>query len=54
MDEDTYAFDLFLELMDRLKTDDPEGRLRALSKNPRFADDDLTQTQSKKTHIEKR
>ena len=39
MDEDNDIFDLFLEMMEQIQTDDPNGRLRMLSKNPRYADD---------------
>ena len=39
MDEDTMIFEMFLELMALLETDDPTGRMRILSLNPRFADE---------------
>ena len=39
MDEDTMIFEMFLELMARLETDDPTGRMRILSQNPRFANE---------------
>ena len=39
MDEDTHIYDMFLELMAKLAADDPEGRMRILSINPRYTED---------------
>ena len=36
MDEDNDIFEMFHELMAKLDADDPEGRMRILSKNPRY------------------
>lgn len=35
MDDDIY--DMFLEIMDQIHTDDADGRMRVLSKDPRYA-----------------
>ena len=40
MDEDEDIFEMFQELMDQLDPDDPDGRMRLISKNPRYAADD--------------
>ena len=40
MDEDNVVYEMFLELMSRLDADDPDGRMRILSRNPRYAEDD--------------
>lgn len=40
MDDDTDIFEMFLELMVKLATDDPEGRMRVRSQNPRYAESD--------------
>ena len=36
MDEDNDIFEMFLEIMASLDQDNPEGRMRVLSQNPRF------------------
>lgn len=54
MDEDEYVFDMFLEVMERMEKDDADGRLRMLSKDPRFIADDPDQVKPNKKHIEKR
>lgn len=53
MEDDEYIFELFLEVMKRVEDDDADGRLRLLSKDPRYAADDPVQ-RPKKTQIEKR
>ena len=54
MDEDEYVFDMFLEVIARMEKDDADGRLRMLSKDPRFIADDPDQVKPNKKHIEKR
>ena len=54
MDEDEYVFELFLETMKRIEEDEVDGRLRVLSKNPRYAEEPPAQNQPNKKHIEKR
>lgn len=54
MDEDEYVFELFLETMKRIEADEADGRLRMLSKNPRYAEDNPAPNQPNKKHIEKR
>lgn len=39
MDEDNDIFDMFLAIMEQMQSNDPEGRMRMLSKNPRYAAD---------------
>ena len=53
MENDEYIFELFLEVMKRVEDDDADGRLRLLSKDPRYAADDPAQ-RPKKTQLEKR
>lgn len=40
MDEDNDIFEMFQELMAKLDADEPDGRMRILSQNPRYAEDD--------------
>ena len=40
LDEDNDIFEMFQELMAKLDADDPDGRMRILSQNPRYAEDD--------------
>ena len=47
MDEDEDIFEMFQELMAQLDSDDPEGRMRLISKNPRYAADDPAAPKSK-------
>ncbi len=37
--DDEDIFEMFLELMAQLDDDDPSGRIRLISKNPRYAAD---------------
>ena len=53
MDEDNDIFALFLEIMERIQDDDPDGRMRILSKDPRYAADDLAAPKSKIKHTER-
>ena len=46
MDEDYEIFEMFLELVMKLEADDPDGRMRILSHNPRF-DEDAEKTAEK-------
>ena len=45
MDEDNDIFDLFQEMMASLDQENPEGRMRVLSQNPRF--DETTEPKPK-------
>lgn len=54
MDEDEYVFEMFIEAMERMHSEDEEGRLRMLSKDPRYAADDPDRVKPNKKHIEKR
>ena len=47
MDEDYELFELFQEIMEQVQGDDSDGRLRMLSKNPRYAADDKAATKIK-------
>ena len=51
MDEDNILDEMFLELIAKLDADDPDGRMRILSQNPRYAEDSL---QTTKTSTQKR
>lgn len=53
MDEDNCIFEMFLEIMDQIHTDDTDGRIRILSKNPRYASDDPAVQTSKNKYIER-
>ena len=54
MEEDEYIYELFEEILKRVNEDDPNGRMRVLSKNPRFAGEVSVCTKEIKKHIEKR
>ena len=41
MDEDNILDEMFLELIAKLDAEDPDGRMRILSQNPRYTEDDL-------------
>ncbi len=51
MDEDNDIFEMFLETLN--ETDDEEGRMRILSKNPRYAADEPEAHKQKRRHIER-
>ena len=53
MDDDNDVFELFQQIMEQLQDKDPNGRLRMLSKNPRYAADDPAAQNRKTTHIER-
>lgn len=44
MDEDDILYEMFLELKAKLDADDPDGRMRILSQNPRYTEDEELQT----------
>ena len=50
MEEDNDIYELFLEIMEQLQSEDPDGRMRILSKDPRYAADDPA---AKPKHIER-
>ena len=54
MEEDEYVFELFLKVMERIENDDADGRMRMLSKDPRFVADDPVRVKPNKKYIEKR
>ena len=39
MDEDDYMFEMMQDLLASLQADGPNGRMRVISKDPRFAAD---------------
>ena len=45
--DDEEIFEMFQELMAQLDSDDPEGRIRLICKNPRYAADDPAATKPK-------
>ena len=47
MDEDNDIFELFQEMISHLDQDDPDGKMRILSQNPRYNEN--TEQQEKKT-----
>ena len=51
--DDEDIFEMFLELMEQLEFDDPNGRMRLLSKDPRYAADDPASQPIKQRHIER-
>jgi phage repressor protein C with HTH and peptisase S24 domain len=50
MDEDNVIYEMFLELTAKLDVNDPDGRMRILSQNPRHAEDDEPTTAKSITH----
>lgn len=50
MDEDDILYEMFLELTAKLDADDPDGRMRILSQNPRYAEDNEPATEKSTTH----
>lgn len=50
MDEDNDIFEMFQELMAKLNADDSNGRMRILSQNPRYAEDEEPQTTKSIVH----
>lgn len=51
MDEDNDIFEMFLETLN--ETDDEEGRMRILSKNPRYAAEESAIQKTTRKHIER-
>ena len=51
MEEDTDIFEMFLETVE--VADDEDGRMRIISKNPRYAADDPAAPKPKQKHIER-
>ena len=49
MDEDNDIFEMFLELMEQLQSEDPDGRMRLLSKDPRYAADGPAKSKHEQT-----
>ena len=45
MDEDNYAFEMLQALMQQLDDDNGSGRMRVLSKDPRYAAESLAAQQ---------
>jgi hypothetical protein len=50
MDEDDILYEMFLELTAKLDAYDPDGRMRILGQNPRYAEDDEPTTAKSITH----
>ena len=53
MDEDNDIFEMFLDLMEQQQSEDVDGRMRMISKNPRYAADDPAAQTSKTKQIER-
>ena len=53
MEEDNDIFEMFLELMERVQDENPDGRMRVLSKDPRYAADDPAAQKTKNRYIER-
>ena len=53
MDEDNDIFEMFLEVMEQVDSSDPDGRMRVLSKDPRYAADDPAAPRTKNRYIER-
>lgn len=51
MDEDNDIFEMFLETLN--ETDDEEGRMRILSKNPRYVAEEPATQKTTRKHIER-
>ena len=51
--DDEDIFEMFLEMMEQVDFEDPDGRMRVLSKEPRYAADDPATQQIKPKHIER-
>jgi hypothetical protein len=50
MDEDNDIFDLFQEMIASLDQENPEGRMRVLSQNPRFDETEEPKPQKSISH----
>lgn len=53
MEEDNDIFEMFLEVMEQLEPENPDGRMRVLSKDPRYAADDPAASKLKNRYIER-
>ena len=53
MEEDNDIFEMFLEVMEQLEPENPDGRMRVLSKDPRYAADDPAASKPKNRYIER-
>ena len=53
MEEDYDIFEMFLELMEQVQDENPDGRMRVLSKDPRYAADDPAVQKFKNRYIER-
>lgn len=51
--DDEDIFEMFLEMMEQLETDDPDGRMRLISKNPRYAADSPAAPKRKHNYTER-
>lgn len=53
MEEDYDIYEMFLKIMEQLQSEDPNGRMRILSKDPRYAADDPAHQATTTKHIER-
>ena len=53
MEEDNDIYEMFLAIMKQLRPDAPAGRMRILSKDPRYSTDDPAIKSSNTKHIER-
>ena len=51
--DDEDIFEMFLELMEQVDLEDPDGRMRVISKNPRYAADNPAAPKQKHNYIER-
>lgn len=51
--DDEDIFEMFLEMMEQLESDDPTGRMRVISKTPRYAADSPAAPKQKHNYIER-
>lgn len=49
MDDDIYVFEMFQQMIQQLEEETQDGRMRVLSKEPRYAADDPARTRKIKT-----
>ena len=50
MDVDDILYEMFLEMTAKLDADDPDGRMRILSQNPRYDENEEPKTKKSTTH----
>ena len=53
MDEDNDIFEMFLEMMEQADLEDPDGRMRVINKDPRYAADSSAASKQKHYYIER-